>query len=221
MINHDDVILMIDVETTNDIDCPIVYDVGYQIFSLSEGVLCERSFVNADIFLDKELMSTAYFIDKVPAYWDEIKSGQRILKSWRNIKKQLCLDCELFNVKYACAHNARFDYKALHTTQRYITTSKRRWVLPYGIEWLDTLKMSRTALPSEYERFCIENEYLTKNGCPRYTAEIIYRWLSGTNNFEESHTGLEDVKIERQIFEYCLAQNPELDCYLWAKKETV
>ena len=74
---------------------------------------------------------------------------------------------------------------------------------------------------SEYEQFCIENEYLTKNGCPRYTAEIIYRWLSGANNFEESHTGLEDVKIERQIFEYCLAQNPELDCYLWAKKETV
>ena len=218
MINRDDVVIMIDVETTNDIECPIVYDVGYQIFSLSEGVLCERSFVNADIFLDKELMASAYFIDKVPTYWEEIKKGQRTLKKWYNIKRQLYSDCELFGVKYACAHNARFDYTALHTTQRYITTSKRRWVLPYGVEWLDTLKMARTALPTEYKDFCMENDYVTKNGCTRYTAEIIYRWLSGSADFEESHTGLEDVKIERKIFEYCINAIPEIDGRLWGDR---
>ena len=31
-------ILMIDTETTNDVECPIVYDVGYQIFTLADGV---------------------------------------------------------------------------------------------------------------------------------------------------------------------------------------
>ena len=66
MIDRNDVIMMIDTETTNDIDCPIVYDTGYQIFTLNDGVLCERSFVNADVFLDKDLMASAYFIDKVP-----------------------------------------------------------------------------------------------------------------------------------------------------------
>ena len=45
-------ILMIDTETTNDLECPIVYDVGYQIFTLADGVLCEKSFVNADVFGD-------------------------------------------------------------------------------------------------------------------------------------------------------------------------
>lgn len=218
MINENDVVLMIDVETTNDIDCPMCYDIGYQIFSLAEGVLCERSFVNADVFLDKEMMSYAYFADKIPDYWNEIQSKQRVLKKWFNIKRQLFEDCELFGVKYACAHNARFDYMALHTTQRYITTSKRRWVLPYGIEWLDTLKMARASLPFEYEQFCADNDYLTKNGGARYTAEIIYRWLSGANDFEESHTGLEDVKIERLIFEYCIKNNPEFDGHLWGKK---
>lgn len=220
MINKTDVIMMIDTETTNDIDCPIVYDVGYQLFSLEEGVLLERSFVNADVFLDKDLMSTAFFADKIPTYWEEIKSGQRILKRWFNIKRQIAEDCALFDVKYVCAHNAMFDNRALNTTQRYQTTSKFRYFLPYGLTWLDTLKMSRTILKENdsYGEFCSNNDYVTKNGQRRYTAEIIYRWLSGENEFIESHTGLEDVKIERKIFEYCLSQNPEIDGLLWGDR---
>ena len=221
MIENNDVIMMLDTETTNDLDCPFVYDVGYQIFTLTEGVLCERSFVNADVFLDKDLMASAYFVDKVPQYWDDIKTGKRILKKWFNIKKQIAEDCALFGVKYVCAHNALFDSRALNTTQRYQTTSKFRYFLPYGIEWLDTLKMSRQLLKNnaEYGEFCYTNDYLTKNGQRRYTAEIIYRWLSGKHDFEESHTGLEDVEIERQIFEYCLATDPEINGLLWERKE--
>lgn len=220
MINKTDVIMMIDTETTNDIDCPIVYDVGYQLFTLEEGVLLERSFVNADVFLDKDLMSTAFFADKIPTYWEEIKSGQRTLKRWFNIKRQIAEDCALFDVKYVCAHNAMFDNRALNTTQRYQTTSKFRYFLPYGLTWLDTLKMSRTILKENdsYGEFCFNNDYVTKNGQRRYTAEIIYRWLSGENEFIESHTGLEDVKIERKIFEYCLSQNPEIDGLLWGDR---
>ena len=221
MISKDDVIMMLDVETTNDIDCPFVYDVGYQIFTLNEGVLCERSFVNADIFLDKELMESAYFVEKIPAYWNEIKNKQRVLKKWFNIKRQIASDCELFGVKYVCAHNAMFDSRALNNTQRYQTTSKYRYFLPYGLEWLDTLKMSRQILKNneEYGEFCYDNDYLTSRGCRRYTAEIIYRFLTGSNDFEESHTGLEDVKIEREIFEYCLEQMPEIDGRLWPNDE--
>lgn len=211
-------ILMIDTETTNDVDCPIVYDVGYQIFTLTDGVLCEKSFVNADVFLDADLMASAFFADKIPNYWEDIKVGRRVLKKWCNIKKELAADCKQFNVEIACAHNARFDNKSLNITQRYITTSKNRYFLPFGIEWWDTLKMARQVLKEveEYTTFCWENEYLTKNMRIRYTAEIIYKWLSGNADFEESHTGLEDVKIERMIFEYCMNKNPEIDGRLWS-----
>ena len=217
MINKNDVIMMIDTETTNDIDCPFVYDVGYQIFTLADGILCERSFVNADVFLDRELMATAFFADKIPTYWNEIKEGKRILKKWFNIKRQIAEDCACFNVKYVCAHNAMFDNRALNNTQRYQTTSKFRYFLPYGLTWLDTLKMSRSILKNDdsYGEFCYNNDYVTKNGQRRYTAEIIYRWLSGEEDFIESHTGLEDVRIERKIFEYCLAQDPEINGLLW------
>ena len=66
-----------------------------------------------------------------------------------------------------------------------------------------------------FGEFCYQNDYLTKRGQRRYTAEIIYRWLTGDNDFEESHTGLEDVKIETEILKYCLSVNPEIDGRLW------
>ena len=221
MIDKDTPILMLDCETTNSLEDPIVYDLGYEIFTLNEGVFCERSFVNADVFLDKELMASAYFLEKVPQYWDEIKSGKRSLKKWYNIKRQLMSDCELFDVQYACAHNAMFDSRALNVTQRYQTTSKRRYFLPYGIEWWDTLKMSREVLKQndDYGEFCYNNDYLTKNGSRRYTAEIIYKFLTDCNDFEESHTGLEDVKIEKEIFKYCLEMKPDIDGRLWPKSQ--
>lgn len=220
MINARTRIMMIDTEATNGLDCPIVYDVGYQIFSLDEGVLCERSFVNADVFCDAELMASAYFADKIPDYWQEIVSGQRTLKKWFNIKKQIAEDCKKYGVEIACAHNAAFDNRALNITQRYQTTSKYRYFLPFGVEWWDTLKMARETLKQneDYGTFCYENDYLTSRGCRRYTAEIIYKWLTGNTEFEESHTGLEDVKIERQIFEYCVNKNPEIDGRLWKEE---
>lgn len=217
MIDRNDAIIMLDTETTNDIDCPIVYDVGYQIFTIDGGLLCERSFVNADVFCDAALMESAYFAEKIPNYWDDIKAGKRILKKWFSIKKQIAEDCATYNVKIACAHNAAFDNRALNITQRYETTSKYRYFLPFGIEWWDTLKMSRELLKKNesYGEFCYKNDYLTARGCRRYTAEIIYRWLTGCEDFVESHTGLEDVKIEREIFLYCLNENPEINGRLW------
>lgn len=220
MIDIHTPILMIDTETTNDLECPFVYDVGYQIFTLADGVLCERSFVNADIFLDKELMASAYFADKIPTYWDEIQSGKRKLKKWANIKRQIALDCKQYGVVIACAHNASFDNRSLNTTQRWLTKSRYRYFLPYGVEWWDTLRMAREILRNDdsYGEFCYNNDYLTKRGGRRYTAEIIYRWLTGVNDFEECHTGLEDVKIEREIFRFCVERDPEIDGALWVKK---
>ena len=56
MIDVHERILMIDTETTNDLDYPFCYDVGYQVFDLDGNIYEEGSFINEDIFLDKELM---------------------------------------------------------------------------------------------------------------------------------------------------------------------
>lgn len=212
------IIMMLDTETTNDIDCPLCYDVGYQIFDDETGkVLAENSLVNADIFCDKELMESAFFADKIPSYWEEIKMGARELMSWYKIKNRIWEAYVNYGCSAVCAHNARFDYRALHTTQRYITTSKFRYVMPWGVEWLDTLKMARSVLKGNetYKQFCVENNYLTANNQPKFTAEVLYRFITGKNDFDESHTALEDAKIEKLIYFYCKHLDPMVDGKLW------
>lgn len=210
-------ILIIDTETTNSLDDPLCYDVGFIVVDLQGNIYEQRSFVVADVFLDPALMESAYFAEKIPQYWDDIKSGKRELRRYKTIQsivRQLCRD---YGIHIASAHNARFDNKSLNTTLRFLTCSKFRFFLPYGVQWWDTLKMARQCFPCEaYDTFCYENGYLTKRGCKRYTAEILYRYLTGDLDFEESHTGLEDVLIEKDIFLHCVQQNPSIDGRLWA-----
>lgn len=210
-------IIILDTETTNDIECPIVYDVGFIVMNI-DGEIFERfSFVVADIFLDEELMASAYFKEKIPQYWEEIRKGERVLKRFSNIRKIFREVCKTYEVKKIVAHNCRFDYLSLQITQRFLTSSKYRWFFPYGVEMWDSLKMSREIFSKsdEYGEFCYQNEYLTKRGQRRYTAEILYRFLKGDNEFTESHTGLEDVLIEKEIFLYCIKQKGDIDGRLW------
>lgn len=213
--------IMLDTETVNGLEYPLFYDLGYQIIDSHGNKYIERSFVNADIFLEhKDLMQSAYYGDKIPQYWKDIKSGKRILTSMYKIHQQLQADYDLYNCVFICAHNARFDYKALNNTQRYITKSKFRYFVPYGLEWWDTLAMARSILANKpsYLKFCQKyntvidgvNSHLTKSGKPRFTAEIIYQYISSNPNFVESHTGLEDVDIERQILAWCKRQHKKM-----------
>ncbi|MBQ3641727.1 hypothetical protein II906_07385 [bacterium] len=209
--------IILDTETTNDIECPIVYDFGFSVIDENGKVYASYSFVNADVFCDDELMSTAYFADKIPQYWDDIKSGKRVLKSFRSIERIFRRVCRDWGIDTFVAHNARFDYLALQTTKRYITTSKNRFFFPYGSKFVDTLKLSREVFGQNetYRNFCVSNNYVTKFGQNRYTAEIIYRFLTGDNNFEEEHTGLADCMIEKEIFRHCLETTLVENGYLW------
>lgn len=214
--------VMIDTETANGLDNPLFYDMGYQIIDSKGNKYLERSFINADVFLNhKDLMNTCYYKDKLPNYWQDIKSGKRILTSMFVIREQLKADCELYECEFICAHNARFDYRALNGTQRYITKSKYRYFVPYGLEWWDTLAMSRSILSNRpsYLTFCQQhntvddngvNSHLTKNKKPRFTAEIIFQYITDNPGFVESHTGLEDVDIERQILAWCKRQHKKM-----------
>ena len=204
-------VIVFDTETTNTIDDPLFFDIGWAVVDLDGNVYETASFVNADVFLDEDLMACAYYADKIPQYWAEIKMGQRKLARLSTIRKALAQCCERHNINIMCAHNARFDYRSTNTTQRFQTGSKYRYFLPYGVELWDTLKMAREAFKNDeaYDTFCYENDYITKRGCKRYTAEILYRFISGDNEFVEAHTGLEDVMIEKEILVECLRRGVE------------
>lgn len=209
--------IVLDTETTNSLDDPIVYDVGFAVVDENGKIFEKHSYVVADVFLDCDLMSYAYFAEKIPQYWEDIKSGRRKLRRFSTIYFILRDVCEQYGVKKIFAHNARFDYLSLTTTQRYLTGSKYRFFLPWGVEVCDTLKMSREVLKNnaDYRSFCEKNGFVFGNNQLRFTAEVIYRFLTGNVDFEESHTGLEDVLIEKEILHYCLNVNPNVKMKLW------
>lgn len=158
-------VIVLDTETTNSIEEPLCYDIGYAVIDLdTEAVLKTESYAVADIFLDKDLMSVAFFADKIPQYWDEIKNGSRKLARLSTIRKGLFADCKAYGITEIYAFNVRFDYLSLNLTQRYLTCSKYRYFTPYGSQFMDILKYARYVLKDnvEYRNFCLENNYLTK-----------------------------------------------------------
>ena len=220
---------MLDCETCNgivtenglDLTQSLVYDLGVAIVDKQGNVYETRSFLIYETFVGmKDVMQSAYYANKIPRYWEDVKAGSRQLVSWFTARKQVRELMDTYNCSVVCAHNASFDYRALNNTQRYLTKSEYRYFFLYGIEWWDTLKMSRQIYGQQkgYRVFCENNNYMTKHKTPqvRLTAEILYRYLSGEDNFSESHTGLEDVLIETRILVQCLRQHKKLEKKLWA-----
>ena len=213
--------LVIDTET-----CPLdrdledvdpfnmwVYDIGYQIADKRGNVYLERSFVNADIFLNEKIaMTSSYYAEKIPRYWEDIKAGKRTLTSFYNIRKQIIEDMKMYNVTEVYAYNMRFDYNTLNNTQRWLTKSAYRYYFPKGTKICDIMKMANDVVKNTptYQRFCIENGFLTKNGRVQMKAETVYRYILQDTDFIESHTGLEDVKIETIIMAYCYRKHKKM-----------
>lgn len=199
----------------------LAYDIGWVVVDRQGNVYEQRSFVNADIFLDeKELMKSAYYAKKIPEYWVDIKAGTRILTSFYKIRSVLLMDIEAYGIKQVFAHNMRFDYGALNNTERWLTKSKYRYFFPYGVEICDTLKLSQQLIAPmpTYKRYCEEFGYMTKHKTPRpkLTAEIIYRFISGNEDFKEEHKGLDDCMIEKEILAYCYRKHKKMNPKLWA-----
>ena len=199
-----------DTETCNTIDEPMMYDFGFAIIDKNGKVYEKFSFVIAEVYCGmKDVMQSAYFADKLPRYEEELANGTRQMVSIYTARKIFHEMCKMYNVVACIAHNAPFDYRSTSKTIRYTTKSATRYFLPYGVELWDTMQMAKDTFCKEtmYREWCKANGYVCKNGTPRKTAEVLYRYISGIEDFEESHTGLEDVLIEKEIFVACVRKH--------------
>lgn len=186
-----------------------VYDIGFQVIDASGRIYERYSIINSDVFFDMpQAMSEAFFADKIPDYNDKIHNHDCIVMNTVQIYWLFRQVCRRHNIKACVAHNAHFDITVLNATLRYQTKSKYRWFIPYGIPVMDTMKMANATIckTDSYKTFCKDNNYMTNHATPqvRKTAEIIWRYITNNNTFEEKHTGIEDVMIESLIFLRCL-----------------
>lgn len=186
-----------------------VYDLGGAVIDEFGNEKERFSVVNEDVFFGMpEQMKEAYYAEKIPQYLEDMRMGNhKIVDTWGmyRVVKELC---DKYNVQAMVAHNARFDIQTLNATMRYQTKSRKRYFIPYGVKVIDSLALAKKVFGADpqYIVFCKENGYMTnhKNPRPRFTAEVLWRYISNDNDFIESHTGLKDVEIEKEIFTKCL-----------------
>lgn len=196
-------IMVIDTETANSVNQPLPYDIGYKIVDTdTRETLVNRSFVVQEIFMDKALMSSAYYAEKCPKYWDDLKAGTREMKRITSIKRIVAQDMQNTDCHTIAAYNMNFDKRATNNGIRYNTQSFYRWFFPYGVEYIDIWHMACSSILRSkwYIKWAIKNGYVSEAGNIKTSAEIAYRYITKNNDFIESHTGFEDVEIETAIY---------------------
>lgn len=206
--------LVLDTETCNTIEQPLPYDIGWAVCDRYGKIYLERSFVVAEIFCDmKDVMKSAYYAEKIPHYWDDIKNGSRTIKSMWTIRKQLFDDMKKFNIKKVGAYNIAFDKRALNNLMRYVSKSWCRWFFPFGVEFFDIWNCACELLLARksYIDFALKNGLVSDKDNILTSAESAYRYIKNAVDFEESHTGLEDVRIEVEILAECYKQHKKMD----------
>lgn len=218
---------VVDTETCNIIKSNTVkpgnnlpYDVGYSIIEPATGktILQSSNIVEEIFFGEPEKMNSAYYADKLPQYYEDIATGKRTVHKFLDIIVKMLNDCKRNNVVAIVAHNARFDIDAINTCFEYLYGFKTQVLSDYEI-W-DSMKMAKTFTDTpSYRDYCESHNFMTKHRTPRprMTAEIIYRFISGDNDFVESHTALEDVNIEKEIVFKAYKTHKKMDKVLYEK----
>lgn len=216
--------LTLDTETANtsksNMDDPMVYDLGYAVHDKYGNIYETNSLVIADIYCgERELMKTAYYADKLPKYEKALANGDRKMVSLLTARQIIKEVCAKYNIKAIIAHNSKFDYKALNQTLRYVTKSKYRYFLPFGIPVYDSQKMAKDTIckQSMYRKFCEKHNLFTRTGRLPENAQVLYAYITNTPDFKEEHQGLDDVMIEVAISTKCFRQHKAMKKLLFAR----
>ena len=207
-------IMVLDVETTNNNmekgakNDGLVYDIGFVISDKQGNIYAKRSFAIKEIFDWKELMSTAYYKNKLPKYYEKLAKKQMEKISIWEAKKRIKTAIEYFNITEVYAYNANFDYTTLNNTVRYLSGSGCRWFFPYGIEICDIWNIACQVLGTQktFQWESVRND----NGNLITNAERMFGYCEQID-FEEEHTGLADAIVESQILARCLKSHKSIN----------
>ena len=177
-------------------------------------IVKEKSYLVRKFFNNKYVMFSTFSATKYGKYLELVESDKRYKIMG---VKDIALDIEKmvsrYNIKIMVAHNGMFDKNAINQLFNEFGASN-----PIEqINLLDTMEISKIiTFSSEYANYCLahrerlnsmnESCFITNSGRVRTTAQAIYCYITNNAEFEEAHTGLEDIDIEISIFENSLAR---------------
>ena len=182
-----------------------VYDLGYIIADASGVVYVERRAIISDVFCDTALMRTAYYADKIPAYYAALAAGEAVMMTARDAIEMLRNDLKKWNVRDVWAYNARFDADTLSSTVLECSNGWAKFPLPYGAKYRDVWTYARTTIckTQKYKKYCRAHGLLTASGNASTSADAVGKYLRGSH-YSEEHTALMDARDELYILLKCL-----------------
>ena len=190
----------------------LVYDIGYRIIDKYNNCYLERNFLVNEIFHGEyEKMLTPYYANKLPLYYEMLANKEILLKDFNDIHKILMNDIKSYNVDTISCHNTSFDYGALCNTNKWING---KWLSfwPKSMTMWDSCKMARQTI-CKYKTY----NYTTPGGKMKSaTADNLGKYYYG-DEFQESHTALDDARLESFILFKCLSSHKKCDKIYIAK----
>lgn len=187
-----------------------VYDLGWVVMDAKSGdILTEGNVAIMDTFKRSDVMGNAYYADKLPQYYQRMTSGTLAQAPLKDARRMVSDVCREFGVKQAWAYNVRFDYVSLNATINDYSGGFVPYFMPFKVELMDIMSAATQGplATAKYADWCKANGLVTKNGKPRATAEAAYRYLLDAPEFVESHTALDDSRIEARILWECIRRH--------------
>lgn len=199
------------------------YDIGYVIMDKKGRIVKHFNCLAKEIFGDPELMSTAYFYDKMPIYEQMLNDKEITERLFINIIRELKRDLKTYKVKGIFAYNCDYDIVSLAETAQYTIkncpkmefakTKNGKWrplhekllqkLLDTKVEFYDIWTMACMTL-CQQKTFLAQAKF-TKKGNIITNAEEVYKYITQKDNFKEDHTAYSDARIESEILTRILA----------------
>lgn len=202
-------ILVIDTETA-DLSGS-VYDIGYTITNKKGAIFLERNWLVREIFLNARKMMGAFYAEKFfTHYAPALEMGKIKLTPWADIVATLRQDMIEHNINTLAAYNLPFDKRVLTATHKMLGGEDK--LLPHSVDLLDIWQFAcETKLNSRlYKDTAKMQGWITEAGNLRTGAEYAFRFCRGDWGFIESHTALDDAKIETEILAACFATHKKI-----------
>lgn len=186
----------------------LVYDLGFCVVDGDTREIIEaHSYIIAETLLQSRLMRSAYYADKLPAYYEGARlngtgSWQVVpfLEAWGAVRDA----CRRYGVRDIWAYNCSFDEAALNSTVRTYSNGFRAFFAPYGVRFRDIWDYASSITGTRaYVEWAYNHGRTTASGNPSTSAEAAYAYLTQTPEYIERHTALEDARIEAAILAAC------------------
>ena len=209
-------LMFIDTETIGTLNVKesiLPFEIGMKVLDLETlKIVKEKSYLVRKFFNNKYIMLSTFSATKYPNYFEKLENDKRYkTMSVNDISKDIEKIISRYAIKIMVAHNGNFDKTAMARLFEDFGVNN-----PFeNIDLLDTMELSKIiTFSKDYANYCLENKdrlnsmkdscFITNSGRVRTTAQAIYCYISNNSQFEEAHTGLEDIYIEIEIFKHSL-----------------